>query len=339
MEILSETKIYVWAPAGIATGGPEALHQLVYQLRNSLKINAFMYYVTLNNTTYDNPVHKEYEKYNNPYVLEIDDNSKNILIVPEDFNGISTIINFKRIKILVWWLSVDNYYMLRLSMELNISIEEIKRNHCFAIRYYKDIDLTKDNYLKRSIYHLTQCKYAEEHLMKRGFKNLFYLGDYLNEDYLNEDFNIKDKRDIVVYNPSKGFEFTTKIIRNSEYLRYIPISGRNRNQVKNLLKHSKVYIDFGYFPGKDRIPREAAMMGCCIISGKKGSANYHDDLPIPDNYKFDNEEENISNIINKIQDCIYNYEINLENFTNYRHIIKLEKENFIQNLQYLFIKK
>jgi hypothetical protein len=338
IKILDDTKVYVWTPAKVATGGPEALHQLVYNLRNSLGINAFIFYVNLSNQIILDPVHENYKKYNNPYVFEIEDNSKNILIVPEMFQAISIVNNFKKIRILIWWLSLDNYYIIRFSIELGVSFEEVNRNPYFAIRYYQDVDLTKDEYLKKAICHMAQSVYVQEHLINKGFSNVVYLSEYLNEDFLNENFNRKDKRDIVLYNPAKGMEFTSKII-NIGHFRYIPISNRNRKQIIYLLEHAKVYIDFGNFPGKDRIPREAVIMGCCIITGKKGSAYYFADLPISDEYKFEDKEENIPLIADKIQDCFYNFEKNIENFINFRNIIKQEHQKFIQDLQCIFNKR
>lgn len=44
INVYSNTKIYVVASANVATGGPELLHQLVYNLRKYLNINAYMYY-------------------------------------------------------------------------------------------------------------------------------------------------------------------------------------------------------------------------------------------------------------------------------------------------------
>jgi len=43
----------------------------------------------------------------------------------------------------------------------------------------------------------------------------------------------------------------------------------------------KLYVDFGKHPGKDRMPREAAVHGCCIITGRRGAAGNPFDIPIP----------------------------------------------------------
>ncbi len=40
------------------------------------------------------------------------------------------------------------------------------------------------------------------------------------------------------------------------------------------MRKAKLYIDFGYHPGKERMPREACLLDCCLIIGKDGSAKY-----------------------------------------------------------------
>ncbi len=54
------TKIYIFCPAGNATGGPEALHQLAYHL-NNLGFNAFMFYYSTPDS--NGIVHESYKKY------------------------------------------------------------------------------------------------------------------------------------------------------------------------------------------------------------------------------------------------------------------------------------
>ncbi|MGB9756015.1 MAG: hypothetical protein ACPLXO_03930, partial [Desulfurella sp.] len=49
-------------------------------------------------------------------------------------------------------------------------------------------------------------------------------------------------------------------------------------------------------------------VSCLVIIGKRGSAAFFEDVPLPDEYKFENREENISKIIEKIEDCFENFE-------------------------------
>ena len=59
-------------------------------------------------------------------------------------------------------------------------------------------------------------------------------------------------------------------------------------------------------------------------------------VPISEEYKFKDEEENIPLIVEKIKDCFKNFEIHYKNFENYRNIIKSEKEKFIKDLKNIF---
>ena len=103
--------------------------------------------------------------------------------------------------------------------------------------------------------------------------------------------------------------------------------------IKKLMLNSKIYIDFGHHPGKDRIPREAALCGCCVITGFKGSAMFFDDVNIFEQYKF---EEDLSNFSSLIEDIFNNFEIHHNQFSFYRKQIELEEEQFKLEIKKIF---
>ena len=82
------------------------------------------------------------------------------------------------------------------------------------------------------------------------------------------------KENIILYNRSKGYHLTKKIIKRLPEFTFIPLINCTREQLSALFSKSKIYIDFGNHPGKDRMPREAALNNCCIIVGKNGAANF-----------------------------------------------------------------
>ena len=82
--------------------------------------------------------------------------------------------------------------------------------------------------------------------------------------------------------------------------------GLTPDGMRQVMRQAKVYIDFGEHPGKDRIPREAAMCGCCVITNRNGSAANNVDVQIPDKYKFDNEADE-KQVIECINDIFENY--------------------------------
>ena len=57
------------------------------------------------------------------------------------------------------------------------------------------------------------------------------------------------------------------------------------NQIKNYYSTSKIFMDLGIHPGRERMPREAAVMGCILIVAKGSLNNF--DVPINDLYKID----------------------------------------------------
>jgi hypothetical protein len=175
-----------------------------------------------------------------------------------------------------------------------------------------------------------------EHLKTKGIKDVAYLSDYLNKEFLEIETDENKKENIVAYNPTKGFKFTRRLIKIAPDFRFIPIQNMTREEVIGLLKRAKVYIDFGNHPGKDRIPREAAMLNCCIITNRRGSANFFEDVSILDDYKFDEADPEI--VINKIKDCFENFKERTKDFADYRKIINTEPSRFISDIKKIFIK-
>jgi len=355
VKIYSNTKIFIACLANFATGGPELLHQLAYHLREDLSIEAYMYYYNFNENKFKNPVHREYEKYNNPFVTKLDeleDNKKNIIIVPEIQEGINLLEHFENIRKCVWFLSVDNYYLSRLRKKdffIPRAINKITK--FFFGEPLINFDITSEEILKKLV---EKCDYTKDPLLKlanfymtnsyRGLKwfsdlkPLYYLSEYLNEDFLKTQTDLTKKENIVAYNPKKGFSFTKKIISSAKDIKFVPLINMSRGEVIKTLQRAKVYIDFGNHPGKDRIPREAAILGCCVITGKRGSAGFYEDVPISDEYKFEDKEENIPKIINKIKDCLKNYEERYKDVEYYRQIIKNEPKKFLEDLKKIFVK-
>ena len=104
IEIFKDSKIFIVSVAQVATGGPELLHQFASKL-NLLGFDAYMIYV--GEYTGD-PVPPQYKKYNIKYTDKIEDNPRNLIIVPEVLTML--LYKHKNIRKAIWWLSKDNYY-------------------------------------------------------------------------------------------------------------------------------------------------------------------------------------------------------------------------------------
>lgn len=331
MFIFEDTKIYIMAPANTASGGPLLLHQLCYNLRKR-NIDAYMVYINIGN---NEPIHVFYKKFNLPYVQtkDIINKNENILITCETITDIIYNEEVSCLRKVIWWLSVDFF--------LN--------DHNFT-SHLNSMNILKTKFIKKytfdkniEIIHFVQSYYARQFLIFNGIKNelIHDLSDYLDPIFTeNLEVSLKaNKRNIVVFNPKKGFEYTSKLINlaSKKYnIEWIPIINMTPEQVNDTLRLAKVYIDFGNHPGKDRIPREAAMCGCCIITGKMGSAQFFEDVSINEEYKFEDIDENLNNILNKIKYIFDNYNAEIENFKNYRLKIMNEYKIFQKEIDVIF---
>ncbi len=357
IQVKENCKIYIMSPANVATGGPEALHQLAFTLKNSLKLNTFIYYVP---QTKQNPIHDNYKMYSINFVKEVEDDPNNILIVPEYFEFLQIAKKFNKIQKAIWWLSIDNYFGYRFRKKNSKLIRSIIKIPFNFINFfnlltfnffglitiqdylkfiYKSSNLFKQRELSQGNIHLAQSKYAFNFLSKKII-NLDILSDYIRDDFFDSiKFDKEKKENIITYNPLKSNQYMKKIINNNKKITFIPLVGLKKDEIINILKKSKIYFDIGSHPGKDRIPREAALLGNCIITNKRGSASNIEDINIPNDFKFNENFFNIKKITKKINYVFNNYEAESKKFDPYINKITLEKKVFENEVKKIFGKK
>ncbi len=346
------TKIFVCCPSNIATGGPELLHQFAYHLLNDLGINAIMYYIGFNSEKHCSPVHPDYELYKIPFVLEInknDDIDSNFLIVPEIYPCLKLLESFLKLKKIVWFLGITPYYFSQMKRndfyfkkKLNRLMDYLNMPHLYELMSETNLNKLKKkyNYTDNKLLKYADFYFANSYRTLQWFNKLqpiFYLSEYLNKDFLTVNIDYHLKENMVVYNPTKGEVFLSKLIKASPHIKYVPIINMSRKQVIETLTKAKVYIDFWNLGSKDRLLRESAILGCCLITSKKGIASCYEDLPIPDSYKIEDKNKNIPSIIKKIEDCFENYYERTKDFEYYREIIRNEPAKFIEDLKKIFI--
>jgi hypothetical protein len=338
-KIYKNTIIYFPLVPNVSTGGPEAIHRLAYFLRTEHSLNIEIFYYPKTNKY---PVHEEYIKYNNKFTDNIIDNEENVLFLPDFVKHLTLKNDYQKIQKCIWWLSVDFFYTgifeniygyhkfkfinnkVSFINYLNKYLPFIKHtdlaNEC--LKKLQKLDINNLDIIKDVNMHFCQSYYSFQWLEKFNIKNKAMLTDFFDHDILNIDFFNYKKENIIVYNPSKGISFTRHLINKYKNFKFIPIRNLTKEGVIDLLKKSKIYIDFGNHPGRDRLPREAALCGCCIITGKRGSAKFYEDVPIPDRYKFNETYMDLVNIQTLMNDIILNYDVHINEFQDYRNFCK-----------------
>ncbi|MCR5106818.1 MAG: HAD-IIIC family phosphatase [Lachnospiraceae bacterium] len=312
-------KIYVICGAYYKTGGTEALHQLVYHI-NETGGNAFIVYIRIREgLPLCNPAFTDYVKDNCLTEDDIEDEEDNLIIIPEGYPQYHN--RYKKAVRMLWWLSVENFEGI-----YGFRDEEIDKMH----REFKETVTM----------HLVQSEYARDYLLKKGVKSekIMHLADYINSSYL-EDLRTADdaqREDIILYNPRKGAESVNNIMKAAGDLKFVAIENMSNEEVKALMHRAKVYMDFGNHPGKDRIPREAAMCSCIVITGRHGAAAFKEDICIPDEYRMDENETTAQEITQKLREVLADYSEKRKDFDKYRLLIASEKAEFVADIKKIF---
>jgi hypothetical protein len=118
----------------------------------------------------------------------------------------------------------------------------------------------------------------------------------------------------------------------------MPLVGFDREQLAEIFLTSTLYIDFGHHPGKDRLPREAAIHGCCVITGRNGSAANAVDVPIGADYKFDEKNAKFVEAFGtQLKNILGHFDESAKDFEHYRHVIANEQIEFDRQVVRAFI--
>ena len=325
MLLYPNSKIYILCAGGVQNDSIELCHRLCSRLIR-LGVDAKMVYVPVTeNFNPDNPVHPACKAFHVPYTYQVEDISQNIMIVPETLN--TYLYSVKKIRRVIWWLSVDNFFRdLALGTVAHfdkILTTPMAKFFCFQ-SYDADIE------------HWTQSEYAKKFLKVNGIpdEKIYHIGDFISPTLikLHNSVDLKAKKNIVVFNAatsSKIIPQLQKLVKNAEWTAY---QDKSPAELPKLFADAKVYVDFGDFPCKEMMPRRAAILGCVLVTGKRGSAGNSVDLNIPAEFKFGDAEDDAPNIAKKINEILSNFKSAYGKQKSFRDKIFGEKKNFEKNV-------
>lgn len=287
---------YVYYPRGLATGGPEALHQLVDSLRRQ---GQDAYLVPIPGTAYSDRAAR-YAHYDAPEAGAVDDAAGNIVVVPE--TQAMLLKPLRRAQGYVWWLSID--YAPRFVIERDttslLPIERT-RNTRFPLlqvrrvkRFFRGAISGEDALLKR-VGHLAQSHYAWSHVFAHLGRVGSVVSDYTPAGVTSGSASAGASAGAgsagrvarIAYNPAKSRPIMAEFARRWPGIELLPLQNMTGAEVAEALESSLVYLDLGAHPGKDRMPREAALAGSIVLVANRGAAANGVDVPLPQSHKID----------------------------------------------------
>ncbi len=333
------------------------MHQLAAELKNLGK-NVFMYYYPDN---IEDPVHENLKFYDVPFTRTIEDLDKNILVVAEVNDQILVSKKFKNIQKVLFWMSLDHFFITHYQQNFSKYVKSTIKIPFYIINkfneitknYFGNLSLAKylkivylnfpfSNLVKKKDFklNLAQSYYQYKVLSSKNVES-HYLNDFIRGEFFQaaKDLSLKHKENIICYNPVKSSSFMKRIMESNSNFKFIPLYNYSIKEVIEILSKSKIYIDFGYHPGVDGLPREAAILKNCILTNKEGSAFYSEAVPINEKYKFDEKKKNLIKITKMITNIFENFEEELKNFDNYVDILEKEETIFKSRVANIFDNK
>jgi hypothetical protein len=313
-------KVQVVCPAEVVTGGPESLHNLVATLSSIGECAEIVYYPFTGNGV----VPDAYVDYN-VKVGVISDEVGVLLILPEILCFEAK--RFSGATVAIWWLSVDNF--------------REKKYHSWrdSFRYIKKCMMGSRPWLGarslKNYLNFSKSFYDEAYLKANDIVSQKLTGP-IAMPYVNQisQVNLLTRKNQILYNEKKGKNIVARLIAACPEFRFVPLSGLSRQELIYKYQESKLYIDFGHHPGRERMPREAAACGCCVVTGRRGSAGNLFDIPIPARYKLSDYDINFNDDFRKTVNYIFSFfPMAAKDFDEYRAEIKDEQSQQNRDLR------
>ena len=321
---------------------------MVYYLKKIGCDATIVYYAFTKKHAFSIP--ENYKVYVSDFITENEfvDDANNVVILPE--HAVDKLKKIKKSRVLIWWLSVDNnlnrstflwklFYFATLPARVVKNWDYYKKRFGEAI--VKTLQMEKYDFDAESenVEHLCASYYAYDFVSKRSNRRVHLCIEPISKVFLEKYDRIKDcinsleRHDDILYNPRKSGTFVERLQAQAPDLNFIPLKGMAQEQLIEKYKASKLYVDFGPFPGAERIPKEAALFGCCVMTGRNGASNFYGDVPIPDEYKFADYSAQTEQVIQKIRDILKNYDSKRIDFEAYRDTVLSLESNFTKSLK------
>ncbi len=321
--------VLVVCPGNAMTAGPEALHQLVGTLAQLGQRASIVYHPF--DRTFETPA--PYLQHGAP-VGRFADEPGTLVVFPEIFTQAA--LRVRHADAAIWWMSVNNF-----------TGERYGRPWRDRLRYWKYVLKGRQPWggvrALAHLRHFAQSDYARAFLAGRAVASQ-PLSDpipvYTEPAYLQQlpaRLAAARRSDTILYNPAKGAPITAALMAAYPQWTFRPLRGLDRAQLAEAFLQARLYIDFGHHPGKDRLPREAALHGCCVVTARHGSAANDVDVPLPARCKLDvRDPAFVQRFGEVVRDIFARFDACSAELAGYRAVIAREPEAWRQQVAAAF---
>ena len=227
----------------------------------------------------------------------------------------------------LWWLSLSNYYNSKQDAYIRDALRyvrlKVSGSRPWSIQGLK------------AVRHLSQSNLVSQHLSGLGIPSS-QLTDYVNPIFLDAYVEPAERNRDIIFNEKKSSRVVKILARELPQYRFIGLSGMSPSELRDVYRKSRLFVDFGTHPGKDRMPREAVSQGCTLITGTKGTAGNSLDLPISSYFKLDERNSSFVEEFRIVAGrCVDDYETTFSNnFRSFQTYTHSEREVFRRQLNW-----
>jgi hypothetical protein len=210
---------------------------------------------------------------NDKYFSEIDlpidqtleDREENVFIVPEFAQVYLLLYKVKKTQPALWWLG------------------KVYFGYSSRLRRFPTLQLKTQ--VPSETTHLYQSEYVGTFLRKAGIEKRISLSTPMEASYFLPYSKPEKIMGRVVYNTDdRSNTHVENMKRLDPTLEWVSLKGLSKEDLVKLLRSSSIYLDLGEFPGRERLPREAVLCGCCVVIARNGASSFYEEFPIPSQY-------------------------------------------------------
>lgn len=270
-------------------------------------------------------------RYCNP--TDVVDASSSVIISPE--SGTGYLFRYKQARKMIYWLSYEFYdgkFFWNSANTFFGGLKESFWSNCRRLLHFLR-NIVKYGHIRfpvRKAVNLSGSHFTSNMLKKHGISSV-PLVHSIGVDFLNAGMydSIAGRENIVLYNPAKPSRLTKKLVKRNEFT-YIPIQSLSVNQMLELFRKSKVYIDFGNFPGPERLPKETVYNGVNVLVWTLHAAAT-DDVLIPSKYKL-STHVSVRVAEETIADMLDHYSEQNKDFDEFRTMVQGMEKRYYEQL-------
>jgi hypothetical protein len=320
-------RVSVYYPRGVRTGGPEALHQLVDTLR-SLGCDAALVPMP---GTQGRPRVPEYAGYDAPERSTCARGPRDAVVTPEVWVPRRAVTG--EATWFCWWLSVDNSPIFMDGRRR--THEQVSPRPAGAVlrgvprRVLRALAAPARRRRLATAVHVAQSVYAHDVVARELGVAVSMLSDYVPVPTAPA-LARRGGPPVVAFNPAKGGELVARVAdRLTTPVRWLPIERMSPDEVVDALNASDVYLELGHLPGKDRMPREAALRGAVTLVAARGAGANPRDFPVPDAHRIPTAPDLVTSAVRALEDVLADVGAHALRQADFRAQVAQERPRFV----------